>query len=596
MKHSMSSGHLNRQIKVRTPKDYPWVVLDRLVEDLSCSLTTESVQLLKGVIRSRDVSSYLDLSETWSPQCIGSSGLSVDQFYAKYQASALLKKFQFPSDREERRATALKKFKEAESACKAFNEIHSKKLADLSDDTELTCFTYARQFLSKLLGEELPSREKLTLWSRHGPGSNLDTMQRQISLYDKYRNWPYSCTSGAWEFARLSIQDDERWLGALEDDYRRRNGIAPNLILNQEVFWADVLKVVPGNRITFVPKNSRTDRSIAIEPCMNLYLQLGVDGFIRRRLKRYGVDLDDQQKNQELARLGSKYWSSPDPFVTLDLAAASDSISLELCRLLLPPQWYRYIIRLRSPVGVCEGETFVYEKISSMGNGYTFALESAIFTSIVFAVEKYLKGKLNRDEFAVYGDDIIVRQSSSLLVIQMLHLFGFSLNTEKSFIEGPFRESCGADWYNGTSVRPVFLTSNPSTVMELWNDQNRLRRILSLRFMGFEFKVCDLIQTWVPSQFNNCVGPCSDEDFASYRHSPMPTVKHRRGLWIFKRLIATPRRLKGNDFLFRKLMHTLREAPTSSFSPNIFGGLKVTDAGSRFTITKPGSVVVGYSC
>lgn len=595
MKRSVSNNCLNRKVQVRVAKEYPWRVLDRMVEDLACSLDTESVQLLKGIARNRDLSSYLGLSETWGPQSSTSSGLSVDKFFARYQASALLKKFQFPTDAESRRSTALKKFKEAENACRAFNDFHSKQLAFLTDPIELSCFTYAREFLSKLLGEELPEADKLTLWSRHGPGSNLDTKERRISLYDKYRSWPYSCTSGALEFARLSISSDERWLGALEADYREKHGIEPWRILNQEVFWSNVINVVPGNRITFVPKNSLTDRSIAIEPCMNLYLQLGVDGYIRRRLKRWGVDLDNQEKNQELARVGSSEWTSSDPFVTLDLAAASDSISLELCRLLLPPQWYRYLIRLRSPVGVCDGEVISYEKISSMGNGYTFALESAIFTAIVYAVEKELKGRFNRDEVAIYGDDIIVRQSSSLLVIQMLNRCGFALNPEKSFIQGPFRESCGADWFNGTSVRPVFLTSNPSTVMELWCDANRLRRILSLRFMGFEFKVCNLIEEWIPEQFNDCTGPLSDEDFDSYKHVPIPTVRYRNGLWKFKRLVATQKRLKGENFLFRKLMHSLRQTAPSPFHSKTWGGMKVTDAGSRFAITKPGSVVVGYS-
>lgn len=602
MKRSTSKVHLNQRVQVRTPKVYPWLVLDRLVDDLGCSLDLESVRLLRGIVRNRDFPAYLSLSETWGPQSITSSGLSVDEFYARYQASSLLKKFQFPTDANARRAEALKKFHASEAACRNYNDFHSKRLVDLEDIVELECFTYAKQFLSKLLGEELPEWDKLTLWSRHGPGSNLDTQSRRISLYDKYSNWPYSCTSGSLAYARLAIESDERWLGALEADYREKHGIEPWRILNREVFWSNVLKVVPGNRITFVPKNSLTDRSIAIEPCMNLYLQLGVDGFIRRRLLRWGVDLDNQEKNQELARLGSVNWMASDPFVTLDLAAASDSISLELCRLLLPPQWYRYLIRLRSPVGECNGEIISYEKISSMGNGYTFALESAIFTAVVYAVEKHLKGRLRKEEFAVYGDDIIVRQSSSTLVVHILNLFGFTLNPEKSFTSGPFRESCGADWFKGTLVRPVFLTSNPCTVMELWNDENRLRRILSLRFWGWEFEVCKLINSWVPEYFSKYTGPYSDENFDSYKHVPIPTVKYRNGLWKFRRLVAIPKRLKGENFLFRKLMHALRSAGSSvPLEPyrkkRVFGGMQVdTSAGSRFTITGLSSVVVSDTC
>jgi hypothetical protein len=593
MKHSVSKTDLHDTVKVRVPADYPWKALDHLVKDLSCSLDLDSLTTLRNIIRKRDYEAYMELSEAWGPHRITPSETSVELFFARYQASALLKKFQFATNRQARRTAALEKFKTAEKTCYTFNRNGARKLEFLSDSVELNCYTHARDFLSKLLGEELPEENQLTLWSRHGPGSNLDTKERRISLYDKYRDWPYSCTSGALRYARSAIESDERWLGALESSYREKHGIEPWRILDREVFWSNVINVVPGNRITFVPKNGRTDRSIAIEPCLNLYLQLGVDGYIRRRLKRWGVDLDDQTKNQRMAWLGSKYWTTGDPFVTLDLAAASDTISLEVCRLLLPPQWYRYLIRLRSPVGECDGEVISYEKISSMGNGFTFALESAIFASVLFGVEKELKGHFNKDEVAVYGDDLIVRQSSSALVVHMLNLFGFSLNLEKSFIQGPFRESCGADWLGGTSVRPVFLTSSPSTVMELWNDANRLRRILSLRFMGFEFKVTSLIESWIPPYFNQCVGPCSDENFDSYKHVPIPAVRYRSGLWRFKRLVATQKRLKGDDFLFRKLMHTLRMAgPADSFHLKKWGGMQITGAGSRFAITKLNSVMV----
>lgn len=594
MKCSQSRKDLREIAKVRVPRDYPWKCLDALVEDLGCDLG-EMYEEVKSVARSRDIDAYLRLSEVWGSQGKDLIGVAPNIFFAQYQASSLLKKFRFPSGSKERKAAALKKFLAAEESCKEFNENGFRALAFLEDEEELAVFTYARTFLQKLLGQELPSRAQLTHWSRHGPGANLDTQRRSTSLYDKYSNWPYSCTEQALTAARLSIMDDQRWHGALEDSYRRRFNIPMTAILDQERFWANVFKVVPGNRITFVPKNSQTDRSIAIEPCMNLFLQLGVDGFIRRRLMRWGVNLDDQTKNQAMARIGSRNWEDQDSFVTLDLAAASDTISVELCRLLLPSQWFSYLMTIRSPEGVCGGETILYNKISSMGNGFTFALESAIFTSLVYGVERATRGSFSREKVAVYGDDIIVRKLSAPLVIRMLNRFGFSINLEKSFVEGPFRESCGADWFRGTPVRPVFMQSNPATVMELWSDLNRLRRILSLRRMGFEFKVTSLIERWIPPAMKDVAGPLSDQDFDSYRHVPLPTVRYRHGLWTFKRLVVIPKSLKGDSFLFRKLMHPLREHATEPYSVSLWGGCKVTGAGSRFTITRSNAVTVRYS-
>lgn len=591
MKRSSSKADLHKTVKVRVPRDYPWHVLSSLTEDLGCCLTKERQDDIRRIIRNRDFAEYMSLSETWGLQGITSDSMQPSEFFAAYQASSVLRKFQFPSDAKARRLAAFEKFQAAEEACRRFNTEGVKTLAFLEEDDELSVYTYARKFLQDLLGNSVPEPAKLTLWSRHGPGANLDTTERAVSLYDKYRNWPYSCTHDALRHARLAVQNDERWLGALEDSYRDRFEIPKHVVLNQEVFWSSVFAVVPGNRITFVPKNSLTDRSIAIEPAMNLYLQLGVDGFIRRRLMRWGVNLDDQTKNQVLAGVGSLNWESQDSYVTLDLAAASDSVSTGLCRLLLPPQWYTYLMQLRSPQGECDGQVFEFQKISSMGNGYTFALESAIFASVVYGVERVVRGSFKQAHVAVYGDDLIVRRQSAELVVRMLNRFGFSVNSDKTFLEGPFRESCGADWFKGTPVRPVFLKSSPSTVMELWCDANRFRRILSLRRDGFRFKVCDLIDKWIPPQFHHVVGPYSDEDFDSYKHVPVPNIRYKRGLWEFNRVVVTPTRLKGRDFLFRKLMHPLRASPSSN-RPTFWGGARLASVGSRFTVTRSNAVTV----
>lgn len=598
MKSSKSSRkpNLQQKLKVYVPRDYPWKVLDNFVDDLSNCLSIDNIQEIKAIIRNRDYESYLALSKAWGPQGTNLGDNECAEMYARYQVASLLKKFQFPGDTKSRRDAAKDSFLEAETVCSDYNREGYKHLALLEEEDELNAYTYARSFIQKILGSVLPPRDTLTFWSRHGPGANLDTKDRSVSLYNKYMDWPYSCTKDALELARLSIQDDVRWLGALEDSYRERFNLSKTVILDQQHFWSSVLHVVPGNRISFVPKNSLTDRSIAIEPCMNLYLQLGVDGYIRRRLKRWGVDLDSQTKNQELARQGSLNWESPESFVTLDLAAASDSISLELCRLLLPVQWYYYLLAIRSPSGEIDGETLVYNKVSSMGNGFTFALESLIFASLCYGATKTIRGRFDRDSIAVFGDDIVVPKPCADLTIRMLNRCGFSINSEKSFIEGCFRESCGADWFKGKPVRPVFLTSQPSTVMELWCDSNRIRRILNLRVWCVEPKTCQLIDKWVPDTFGNCTGPYSDEDFDSYKHVAVPSSRYKNCLYKFKRLVIIPKGLRGESFLFRKLMHSLRDVEHSiQFQSKTWGGARVAGSGSRFTVTRNNSVTVGYT-
>jgi len=584
MKCTTSNKDLRSHAKVHLPKDYPWIVLGLLADDLRDCFQESEYLRVKAVVRSRDFGQYLQLSKEWGPQSNFPAGMRQTTMFARYQIASLLKKFQFPGDRKSRQEAALEKFAAAELACREFNRSGWRTLANPEEETDLLVLTYARKYLEDLLGFVLPDRGKLTEWSRHGPGSNLDTKKRQTSSYHKYGNWPYSCTRHALGLARLAIQDDERWLGALEDDYRNRYSIPKHVILDQEVFWASVLNVVPGNRITFVPKNALTERSIAIEPCMNLYLQLGVDGYIRRRLKRWGVDLDSQEKNQRLSCEGSGGWSGTDPYVTLDLSAASDSISLEVCRVLLPPPWYNYLIKLRSPYGDLGGRELEYEKISSMGNGFTFALESAIFSAFVFAAQRVIHGTVSPSECAIFGDDLVIRKSISALVIRSLERAGFAINEDKSFIDGPFRESCGADWFAGTPVRPVFFTEQPTTVMGLWCDINRIRRILSLRLVGFEFHSTRAMEKWIPDSLRDCTGPPSDEEFDSYLHVLKPPKRDRHSRYPFTRLAVTRDRVRGDNFLFRKLMHQLREAPVSPFHRDRWGGGSITGSGSRFTV------------
>jgi len=199
-----------------------------------------------------------------------------------------------------------------------------------------------------------------------------------------------------------------------------------------------------------VPKTALVDRTIAIEPLLNGYVQKGIDEYLRLLLKRVGLDLEHQEPNQELALLGSLP-NQVDPFVTIDLSSASDSISLEVVRYLLPPAWFDLLNRTRSPGYTFDGANYLrYEKFTSMGNGFCFPLETLIFASVCAVLSK-------PKDFIVYGDDIIVRQSVAHEVLKTLWGLGFRHNTDKTFLSGEFRESCGADYYAGQNVRPLNL-------------------------------------------------------------------------------------------------------------------------------------------
>lgn len=452
------------RVGVHLPKTYPWKVLQALVEDLKPFLIQDDIDLITQIMRDRDFSSYQILSDMWGLQNQSMAHLApISQFRARYQIASALKKFQFDTDRNDRIETAKKKFLAAETSCGYYNSKGVNLLLN-SGSTSASILTYARSFVQKVLnGLRFPSKEVIVDWSRHGPGNNLDTCKGRNNIYYKYENWPYSCTQAALPYARFLIQTDARWRGALENSYRERFNIPKHSLIDQEVFWSKVFKVVEGNRITFVPKNALTERTIAIEPTMNLMLQLGVDGVIRKRLKRWGVDLDSQVKNQRFAYQGSLH---PTKYATIDLAAASDSISLAVCRHILPDDLYNYLLKLRSPKGTMGGQIFQYEKLSSMGNGYTFAIESLIFAALCYATLMHDKGYADtHKDFAVFGDDLIIGHQHITTLFHALKICGFEINREKSFFEGFNRESCGTDWVQGKS--PILLLAHDQVVLDV---------------------------------------------------------------------------------------------------------------------------------
>ncbi len=226
-------------------------------------------------------------------------------------------------------------------------------------------------------------------------------------------------------------------------------------------------RFVEGNVMFTVPKNSTIDRVACKEPDLNMFLQRGFGYQIRSLLKRVGIDLNDQTRNQKLACEGS----ITGALCTIDLSSASDSVCTELIRLVLPPAWFHYLDLVRSTTTSIDSSLHTNEMFSSMGNGFTFELESLIFYSICRAVA-YFSG--TRGIISVYGDDLIVPTSMSADLFSALAFSGFSVNLSKTFVDGHFRESCGAHWYGGVDVSPFFIRGPIKRLSDLILTLNQL--------------------------------------------------------------------------------------------------------------------------
>jgi hypothetical protein len=229
-----------------------------------------------------------------------------------------------------------------------------------------------------------------------------------------------------------------------------------------------VLKPVRGNVFFTVPKNADIDRCACKEPDINMFVQKGIGTHIRRSLRNHGIDLNDQSINRRLAHEGSV----TKDLVTLDLSSASDSVSSELVFQFLPITWYTLLDAVRSQVTVIDGIEHRNHMFSSMGNGFTFELESLLFYALSRATA-FFTG--TRGMISVYGDDIICPSGMSRDLVDVLSYFGFSVNLEKSCLEGEFRESCGGHYHNGLDITPFYIREPVDSLIGLIHVANQLR-------------------------------------------------------------------------------------------------------------------------
>lgn len=363
---------------------------------------------------------YLDL------QCDPRYYDSPADFKRDYQATEVLKKNPRLPTSINKSERALQVWREAET-----QNVNTRQRIDeflenphSADPWTLHTVLKAQQIIQSIIGSH-PSKADLALAEanmRFGPGATT-SVSGVVTQGRKYSNNSLDATPLVVDYRTFCFP--ENWKRVVTD-----------------------INIVRGSRLITVPKNAKTDRVICIEPDLNIFVQLGVGALIRRKLLRFGLDLNTQEVNQCLASVGNTL-----DLATVDLKSASDTISEAVVRLLLPDSWVQLLEFCRSPeTRLPDGTWHRLEKWSSMGNGYTFELETLIFYACILAV-------VPRKEWCVcaaYGDDLILPSAYMADLMRVLAFLGFSTNPDKSFGFGRFRESCGTDWFDGVNVRPFF--------------------------------------------------------------------------------------------------------------------------------------------
>lgn len=388
------------------------------------------------------------------PHQYDDSPWGAERFARDLQAQDILRKFREMPTSYNRDEECEKSFVKAEQICAQTNRRLKLLRNDMYENfpetlTNMRIFAFVdecRRRVRAILG---PLPHKLEE-PRFGPGATFESRSfsaRDVTLGDKITE-PIAATHEAISVFRHTVEDT-----ALD---RHANMVAR-------------LYSVRGNRFTTVPKNAKTSRGICVEPGANVYCQLSVGRYIRDRLLRAGIDL---RHNQHLhARLAHE-GSLSGAWCTIDLESASDTVAYQLVKLMLPENWFQLLSSLRSPRTLFKGSWHYLEKFSSMGNGFTFELESLLFAVIS---QVSCNGILGVDVF-VYGDDIIVPNASYRDVVAALRYFGFTPNTKKSYSTSPFRESCGGQFFAGRPIRTVKLEETPNSPPEWFSFHNGLCR------------------------------------------------------------------------------------------------------------------------
>lgn len=422
-----------------------------------------SAEVLQGIIDRSEWTDLLDLSPRFDE-------MTPETFYAVAQAKACFDKLECLPNGVDREKVALEKFLGGEYRCGIFNRIFAdRERYRFDSDVEAVLHASALK-IHELIGDPPDLREVPLRFSVGGATTTI--RKKDSDLRHLIEGWT-ACSE--------DLAEDESKLATLLDTLPHLTDFLVGVGGEVECGHLQVSNGV----LNFVPKNAKTHRAVTNEPDLTKLVQNGYGDVLRSRIKRKGIDLSDSDRQCELARIGSVTGG----IATLDLSNASGLISTGLILDQFPESWSDIFFWARtSSITMPDSSTRVLQSYGGMGNGLVFPIESILFHALTAACAEHVG--IRHPIVSIYGDDIICNTECVEMVTKVFEAIGLLVNKEKSFWSGPFRESCGSDWFSGYDVRPIYIRDNISLEL-LYSLHNQF-------FAKGDEEVCDIIMAEIP--------------------------------------------------------------------------------------------------
>jgi len=466
--------------------------VDNIAHEICQAFVTgvgSSFKVPRNLTRARSILS------SWRPQLQGHTDIDLHTFDVGYRASRFLKKYLTRTESAASADLEESAYSTFKSICTAGYEINDAfSEGYLSNDPVIR---EMRSIIADILGEVVDKKE-LFLMSGFGPNSS-----RQVSLEMSYEDIKWWCLGGTRKSAALfgeyvayfrnissryfpeySVMSAPKGEGkgfTIIDELALSEGFprpSDEVAINEALEGWSTDQISDTCLLSFVPKDFDKLRTMCVANNSNMFFQLGLGRMISRRLKTVGIDLATQPDvHRNLARLGSRMPNAN--LATIDWSEASDRLWIGLCQQVVPKTWMYYFLNIREQYAEYKGEKICLPMIGTMGNGFTFPLQTLLFyafltactrltraqqchrASVKAALRSSLAGSFeladqmfpgSHDYVSSFGDDGIVSSYAIPMIKDYADKFGWKLNLEKSYYDGSFRESCGGNFYRGGSV------------------------------------------------------------------------------------------------------------------------------------------------